>query len=269
MKRSVLFIVSILCVALVASCDYDPENIYGRWKEMHVLDEYGEDATVVRASIVSGTRIVIIGGVGNNHIVEVEDESILSAEYETRGAVMPFETIPAAVRLKPKQYGSTTVTITDTDIDKTFHIQVDVVDEYSSLTVLTSTCDDIQTDMILALRNGEDNDYRLLMKNGKDYECLESGEYHFETFDSALDEVWLTLKSGDKEIVWKILDADNNKDGHIEYVSDVITGLGLSETVMTKLSYTTYYPTLFLFVDTFNPDRTFLTGSAGTIKYMF
>lgn len=37
MKRSVLFVVSILCVALLASCDYDPENIYGRYHQIHVL----------------------------------------------------------------------------------------------------------------------------------------------------------------------------------------------------------------------------------------
>lgn len=43
--------------------------------------------------------------------------------------------MPAQVILLAKKFGSSKVTITDTDIDQTIHVQVTVVNEYATLEI--------------------------------------------------------------------------------------------------------------------------------------
>ena len=141
MKNTFRTILSfVFAITIFASCDNDPDNLYGKNKEMQILDEFGDVTTTAYASIYSGTILSIVGGIGDNHIVEVEDEDILTATYSYRGAmvdgIIPTETMPASVILLPEKFGSTTVTITDTDIDKTIQVHVTVVNEYATLEII-------------------------------------------------------------------------------------------------------------------------------------
>lgn len=259
--------------AMLTSCDGDPDNIYGKNKEMQILDEYGNVATHAYASIISGTRLNIVGGMGNNHIVEVEDESVLTASYSHRGAGDSYfltVTYPAAVNIEPKKSGSTTVSITDSDIDKTIHVLVKVVDEYAALTIMDSNVEGMEDGMMLAFSMGDDNGYHIVSKTGQEYSSSENGEYQFGSYEMEDNHLLLTLKDGGKETTWKITDADNNKEGHQYYIPDIIYGLNLPGRVMTKYSPALNYPSIFLFSDVSDPERNFKTGpSRSTIKYTF
>lgn len=60
------------------------------------------------------------------------------------------------------------------------------------------------------------------------------------------------------------------KDNNKYYIPDISEGLRLSQHVSTKFSPAIHYPTLFLFSDTDNPDRNFVTGRCKEhIKWMF
>ena len=278
MKNTLATILSIVIAAtLFSSCDNDPDNLYGKKKEMQILDEYGDVATTAYASIYSGTVIRIIGGIGDNHIVEVEDEDILTAIYSGRGAmvdgIIPTETMPAQVILLAKKFGTSKVTITDTDIDQTIHIQVTVVNEYATLEIKESSVDGIEEGMKIGFIYGESNEYQIISTNGKEYTSSESGEYHWGEYNYEKNTLTLTLKNKDGETTWNITDADKNAAGHDWYVDEILTGLALPrEEVLTKESPAVSYPTLFKFTDINNPDRYFKTGSSrssANIKYNF
>ena len=278
MKNTLATILSIVIAAtLYSSCDNDPDNLYGKKKEMQILDEYGDVATTAYASIYSGTVIRVIGGIGDNHIVEVEDEDILTAIYSGRGAmvdgIIPTETMPAQVILLAKKFGSSKVTITDTDTDQTIHIQVTVVNEYATLEIKESSVEGIEEGMKIAFIYGESNEYQIISENGKEYTSVEAGEYHWGEYNSEENTLTLTLKNKDGDTVWNITDADKNAAGHDWYIDDIFTGLALPrEEVLTKDSPAVSYPTLFKFTDINNPDRYFKTGSSrssANIKYNF
>ena len=278
MKNTLATILSIVIAAtLFSSCDNDPDNLYGKKKEMQILDEYGDVATTAYASIYSGTVIRIIGGIGDNHIVEVEDEDILTAIYSGRGAmvdgIIPTETMPAQAILLAKKFGSSKVTITDTDIDQTIHIQVTVVNEYATLEIKESSVEGIEEGMKIAFIYGESNEYQIISENGKEYTSVEAGEYHWGEYNSEENTLTLTLKNKDGDTVWNITDADKNAAGHDWYIDEILTGLALPrEEVLTKHSPAVSYPTLFKFTDTKNPERYFITGSgrsSANIKYNF
>ena len=278
MKNTLATILSIVIAAtLFSSCDNDPDNLYGKKKEMQILDEFGDVATTAYASIYSGTVIRVIGGIGDNHIVEVEDEDILTAIYSGRGAmvdgIIPTETMPAQVILLAKKFGSSKVTITDTDIDQTIHIQVTVVNEYATLEIKESSVEGIEEGMKIAFIYGESNEYQIISKNGKEYTSVEAGEYHWGEYNSEENTLTLTLKNKDGDTVWNITDADKNAAGHDWYIDEILTGLALPrEEVLTKDSPAVIYPTLFKFTDTKNPKRYFITGSgrsSANIKYNF
>lgn len=267
---------SLFAILLITACSDDPSHLYGADKEMEILDEYGDVTTNARASIHSGTTITIVGGICDHHIIEIQDEDIISADYISKCVVydgpIKKKTLPAEIRIRAKKQGSTVISITDPDIDKTIHVQVDVVDHYTAMTVLESSVEGIEKDTYLAFKYNDDNEYRFVSKDGKEYDTFEFGEYHFRQpvhFEPG-HAVLLTLKNSDTETTWVITDADNNKDGHKLYISDIYTGMGLPDKIITKLSYTEYYPTEFLFTDASNPDRHFKTTAADTaIKYTF
>ena len=278
MKNTLATILSIVIAAtLFSSCDNDPDNLYGKKKEMQILDEYGDVATTAYASIYSGTVIRIIGGIGDNHIVEVEDEDILTAIYSGRGAmvdgIIPTETMPAQVILLAKKFGTSKVTITDTDIDQTIQVQVTVVNEYATLEIKESSLEGIEEGMKIAFIYGESNEYQIISTNGKEYTSSESGEYHWGEYNYEKNTLTLTLKNKDGDTVWNITDADKNAAGHDWYIDEILTGLALPrEEVLTKESPAVSYPTLFKFTDINNPDRYFKTGSSrssANIKYNF
>ena len=278
MKNTLATILSVVIAAtLFSSCDNDPNNLYGKKKEMQILDEFGDVSTTAYASIYSGTVIRVIGGIGDNHIVEVEDEDILTAIYSGRGAmvdgIIPTETMPAQVILLAKKFGSSKVTITDTDIDQTIQVQVTVVNEYATLEIKESSVDGIEEGMKIGFIYGESNEYQIISTNGKEYTSSESGEYHWGEYNYEKNTLTLTLKNKDGETTWNITDADKNAAGHDWYVDEILTGLALPrEEVLTKESPAVSYPTLFQFTDINNPDRYFKTGSSrssANIKYNF
>ena len=278
MKNPLATILSVVIAAtLFSSCDNDPDNLYGKKKEMQILDEFGDVATTAYASIYSGTVIRVIGGIGDNHIVEVEDEDILTAIYSGRGAmvdgIIPTETMPAQVILLAKKFGTSKVTITDTDIDQTIQVQVTVVNEYATLEIKESSVDGIEEGMKIGFIYGESNEYQIISTNGKEYTSSESGEYHWGEYNYEKNTLTLTLTNKDGETTWNITDADKNAVGHDWYVDEVLTGLALPrEEVLTKESPAVSYPTLFKFTDINNPDRYFKTGSSRSsdnIKYNF
>ena len=268
----------VLAICTLSSCDADPDNLYGKNKEMQILDESGEPCTNTYASFIHGGNLSIVGGIGNNHIVEVEDESILTATYSCRGAScdgpIPTETLPAHVIIEPKSYGSTIVSITDTDIDKTIHVEIEVVDDYLAFTVLESNVEGIEKDKLLAffLKNKVKNhdEYRILSKEGKDYVSSIVGDYHFGDYVEEDNSLTLTLINGETETTWKITDADNNAAGYEYYNHYLLGGLRLPNSLLTKTSPALIYPSKFQFTDTSNPERYFITGRADiNIKYLF
>lgn len=268
----------LLAVMSAASCD-DPDNLYGKKKEMQILDEKGEPVEQMYVSIITSGTLSIVGGMGDNHTVEVQDESILTAHYNGRGAGhshIPTETLPASVVLLPHKLGSTVVSITDNDTDETLHVQIDVVHQYIGLTVSESTAEELEDGtMILFLQDRDVNEYRIVSRNGKEYETLAKGEYHFEEPREDISDTYInpgdvrmTLKDEDGETVWKITDADNNKNAFHGYISDVLSGLGLPDEIITK-EPAMHYPELFLFTDIFDIDRHFMTGRMEVIEYTF
>lgn len=268
----------LLAVMSAASCD-DPDNLYGKKKEMQILDEKGEPVEQMYVSIITSGTLSIVGGMGDNHTIEVQDESILTAHYNGRGAGhshIPTETLPASVVLLPHKLGSTIVSITDNDTDETLHVQIDVVHQYIGLTVSESTAEELEDGtMILFLQDRDVNEYRIVSRNGKEYETLAKGEYHFEEPREDIGDTYInpgdvrmTLKDEDGETVWKITDADNNKNAFHGYISDVLSGLGLPDEIITK-EPAMHYPELFLFTDIFDVNRHFMTGRMEVIEYTF
>ena len=268
----------LLAVMSAASCD-DPDNLYGKKKEMQILDEKGEPVEQMYVSIITSGTLSIVGGMGDNHTVEVQDESILTAHYNGRGtghSHIPTETLPASVVLLPHKLGSTVVSITDNDTDETLHVQIDVVHQYIGLTVSESTAEELEDGtMILFLQDRDVNEYRIVSRNGKEYETLAKGEYHFEEPREDIGDTYInpgdvrmTLKDEDGETVWKITDADNNKNAFHGYISDVLSGLGLPDEIITK-EPAMHYPELFLFTDILDIDRHFMTGRMEVIEYTF
>lgn len=268
----------LLAVMSAASCD-DPDNLYGKKKEMQILDEKGEPVEQMYVSIITSGTLSIVGGMGDNHTVEVQDESILKAEYNGRGtghSHIPTETLPASVVLLPHKLGSTVVSITDNDTDETLHVQIDVVHQYIGLTVSESTAEELEDGtMILFLQDRDVNEYRIVSRNGKEYETLAKGEYHFEEPREDIGDTYInpgdvrmTLKDEDGETVWKITDADNNKNAFHGYISDVLSGLGLPDEIITK-EPAMHYPELFMFTDILDIDRHFMTGRMEVIEYTF
>lgn len=268
----------LLAVMSAASCD-DPDNLYGKKKEMQILDEKGEPVEQMYVSIITSGTLSIVGGMGDNHTVEVQDESILKAEYNGRGtghSHIPTETLPASVVLLPHKLGSTVVSITDNDTDETLHVQIDVVHQYIGLTVSESTAEELEDGtMILFLQDRDVNEYRIVSRNGKEYETLAKGEYHFEEPREDISDTYInpgdvrmTLKDENGETVWKITDADKNKNAFHGYISDVLSGLGLPDEIITK-EPAMHYPELFLFTDIFDVNRHFMTGRMEVIEYTF
>ena len=269
----------LLAVMSAASCD-DPDKLYGKKKDMRILDENGEQVEQMYVSIITSGTLSIVGGMGDNHTVEVQDESILTAHYNGRGAGhshIPTETLPASVVLLPHKLGSTVVSITDNDTDETLHVQIDVVHQYIGLTVSESTAEELENGtMILFLQDETVNEYRIVSRNGKEYETLAKGEYHFEEPREDIGDTYInpgdvrmTLKDEDGETVWKITDADKNTGGHLFYISDILGGLGLTGEVTTKDSPAYNYPELFLYTDIFDINRNFMTGRMEVIAYTF
>ena len=241
---------------------------------MRILDENGNVTTKAYVSTVSHTFLDIVGGVGYYHTIEVEDESLVEVFYSNRGAVNSFlpkysETDPAGIAIKALKFGSTTISITDEDIDKTITIDVEVVDEYKAVTIKESTVEGLEKGVKLAFLNEEENEYRFVKKNGQEYISLEQGTYHFGD-PADYSRLPLTLDNGNTESRWIITDADNNKNGYKHYFSHILEGLNLPNSITTRFQPALHYPSEFLFTDTSNPERYFKTGPANTtIKYTF
>ncbi|MBQ7812675.1 MAG: hypothetical protein IJ394_08970 [Bacteroidales bacterium] len=278
--RNLIRISTMLLAAMsAASCD-DPDNLYGKNKEMRILDENGEQVDQMYVSVITSGTLSIVGGIGDYHTVEVQDESIVTACYNSRGtghSHIPTETLPASVVLLPHKLGSTVVSITDNDTDETLHVKVDVVHQYIGLTVSGSTAEELADGVKILFMQDEDvNEYRIVARNGMDYETLEKGSYHFEETDlengdsgSASEKVTMTLNDGEHEVVWQITDADNNEEGHPFYIAGILDGLGLPSEVTTKMQPAYNFPEKFLFTDTASPDRHFTTGRMEVIEYTF
>lgn len=278
-RRTITGFICALSLYGLASCD-DPDNLYGKRKDMQILDENGEQVTQTYVSLISTGVLDIVGGMGDNHTIYVEDESVLTADYSHRGAGDSFittVTYPASVIIFPQKLGSTVISITDEDTDETLHVRVDVVHQYNGLTVTESTVEELKDGLkICFLQDEEINEYRIVTQNDKEYISEEKGEYHFEweDFDVSGNQlvpgnIYVTLRTSDKETVWKITDADNNLDGHPYYASDIFSGLGLETAVTTKFEPALNFPELFLFTDAEDPERHFMTGRAEVIKYTF
>ncbi len=278
--RNLIGISTMLLAAMsAASCD-DPDNLYGKNKGMRILDENGEQVDQMYVSVITSGTLSIVGGIGDYHTVEVQDESIVTACYNSRGtghSHIPTETLPASVVLLPHKLGSTVVSITDNDTDETLHVKVDVVHQYIGLTVSESTAEELENGtMILFLQDETVNEYRIVSRNGKEYVTLAKGEYHFEEPREDIGDTYInpgdvrmTLRDEDRETVWKITDADNNTGGHLFYISDILGGLGLPDEITTKDSPAYNYPELFLFTDIFDVNRHFMTGRMEVIEYTF
>ena len=263
-----LFTALILGLLLLTSCDKSHESdLYGKDKPLKVMDKDGNVVNqVYTSSWVGMLDCYVVGGMGENYSIEVADTSVLSIIFNknTPSALGFIKHKPHELLISAKKIGTTDISITDTDINQTIHLQVDVIDAYSPVQIKESTVEGYDENMLLAFRISESNEYRVLTKNGKEYITSEVGTYKFGNWNDGSPSDWeVTLTCGDKHTVWSITDADNNKDGHKHYLSDVMRGLDLQYKVFTKFQPLYYYPVLFRFTDTSNPDRTFITGPAG------
>lgn len=260
----------------VCSCDdNDPDNLYGKHKDMMIVDDNLLAVDMVYATIIEGGGFSVIGGKGDNYRVEVLDEDVLTAKVYQRGVGHsdPLTwTQPVAVYLTPKKLGETIVAVTDTDTDETESVRVKVVNRYASLTISDSYVEDITDGSRLWLMDeGEngDNEYRLVRQKYDEYLVSDTGEYHFELPENDRSYFYLTLSNAENETTWIVTDADNNLEGYEWYESDVISGIGLHQHVLTKRTETPAYPKIFLFTDTADPERYFKTGPAKSIKHRF
>lgn len=258
----------IICLLFVCiSCGYD--DPYGNDKPMRLLNEDGEEIDQVHLSrwATSYTYSYIVGGVGENYVIEVEDTSVVDYFYnrkcESKFIFKTYKVDPTEIYISSKKVGSTTISVTDTDAGQTLHIPVHVSDTYAALTILESNVGGYEENMFLAFRIEEDNDYRVLKRDGDEYATLEKGKYTFAEWSQSLNEEWeLTLTCEDEVSVWRITDADNNEGGYKGYISDVVFGLMFPDPVITKWQIAPAYPVKFRFTDTANPDRSFITGPA-------
>ena len=151
----------------------------------------------------------------------------------------------------------------ETDIKDWDKALTEGTDEYETLV------EGMDKGMKIAFAIDATNEYHIASKEGSEYYSESKGEYHFHEYSDS-DYLLLTLKAAEGETTWKITDADNNKDDRKYYISDILQGLKLSNRVTTKFSPAFSYPTLFLFTDTANPDRHFVTGSCNeNIKWIF
>ena len=57
--------------------------------------------------------------------------------------------------------------------------------------------------------------------------------------------------------------------GDDDYISNVIKGIRLHDHVLTKMTPSYAYPQIFLFTDTADSERHFLTGPAKTMRHLF
>lgn len=255
-----------LTMHLFTSCGLG-NDIYGVDKPMKVVDKNNEEINHVWISRgdTPDFYCYIIGGIGDNYEIEVKDTSVVWCTYNLSiSSYIPGKMIPTHLHIHAKNTGNTIISITDLDVDQTLHIDVNVTDTYAALTILESEADGYEDNMLLAFRVYDGNDYRLLKQNGEGaYITIEQGTYEFGEYRKADWE--LTLISEGKETVWHISDADNNKDSHKSYDSDVVLGLRFPRPVYTKWQFRSYYPTLFRFTDAANSDRTFITGRAETL----
>lgn len=269
----IMAIFSILALGIYSCTPEDPSNIYGRNKEMQIVDENNIEIEMTYATMLGGGGFNIIGGKGKNHRIEVVDEDILTATYCQKGVVYPEKwTMPATVSIQPKKIGETTVIVTDTDTDETKMVKVKVVYNYQTLTIRDSSVEGLMDGMQICFLNegeGGDNEYRIAIQSDNEYIPHEQGEYHFEIPETDRSYFFLTLKNDEKETTWKITDADNNSRGDDDYISDVIKGIRLHDHVLTKMTPSYAYPQIFLFTDTADSERHFLTGPAKTMRHRF
>ena len=269
----IMAICSILALGIYSCTPEDPSNIYGRNKEMQIVDENNNEIEMTYATMLGGGGFCITGGKGKNHSVEVVDEDILTATYCQKGVVQPEKrTMPASVFIQPKKIGETTIIVTDTDTDEMKMIKVKVVYNYQTLTIGDSSAEGLMNGMQICFMNeGEegDNEYRIVIQSDNKYISYEEGDYHFEIPETDRSYFFLTFKNDEMETIWKVTDADNNSEGLDNYVPNVIKGIRLHDHVLTKLTPSWAYPQIFLFTDTANPDRHFKTGPAKSISYRF
>lgn len=269
MKTLKLLAAFVVALSFLISCDYSKlDDRYGKKIPLVVVDANEEEINQLYFPRWSGSYYYIHGGLGENYQVEVEDTSVLYCYIKRKRAetvcLLPVKMIPSTIVIHGKKFGETTISITDTDVDQTVHLQVEVIDEYSAITILESEADSYEENMLLAFRIGGGKDYRLLKKEGEEYTTSEIGTYEFGE-PSETD--WkITLTCGEQETVWRITDADNNRAGHKYYSPSVVSGIDFPYKIFTKVWDPIYhYPTKFRFTDTANPDRSFITGRADTL----
>ena len=258
----------------ICSCDNnDPNDFYGKHRQMQLVDNGYNIVEMTYATPAKGGGFNIIGGMGDNHRIEVMDEDILTATYNPRSSLQPENvTFLASVNLHPKKVGETSVIVTDTDTDETKMIKVKVIYNYATLTIRESTTEGLMNGMKICLMDeGEEggNEYHIAIQDDNEYISYEKGKYHFDLPEHDRSYFFLTLKNDEKETTWKITDADNNSRGYDDYISDVIKGIRLHDHVLTKMTPSYAYPQIFLFTDTADSERHFLTGPAKTMWHLF
>ena len=256
----------IICLLFVCiSCGYD--DPYGNDRPMRLLNKDGEEIDQVHLSrwVNDHTHCYIVGGVGENYVIEVEDTSMVYSFCKRKSEskfIFKYRVNPTYMYISNKKVGSTTISVTDIDAGQTLHIPVHISDSYAALTILESNVGGYEENMFLAFSIEEDNYYRVLKRNGDEYASLEVGKYSFAEYSQRRNEEWeLTLTCEDEVTVWRITDADNNEGGYKGYISDVVCGLRLPDPV-TKWEQAICYPQKFRFTDIENPERSFITGPA-------
>lgn len=264
-----VFSAVIIALALFSSCVKDVVGQdYGKDNQIQILDENGEEVNHVYISRWEmPVCYSIVGGLGENYLIEVEDTDVVSCHVNSKivdsFCFIPYLVEPAELYVSGIAFGSTTISITDVDADQTIYLHVDVMDGYIAASIVQSDVDGYEENMLLAFSISESNEYRILSQSGKEYTTVEVGTYKFGEPGKTGWE--LTLSCGDSETAWCITDADNNRHGYANYIPDVSQGLGLPYSVTTKFEFQEHYPDRFCFTDTANPERSFISGPADVV----
>lgn len=177
MKRLVYAVLAAMMI--LSGCEYHPYYDGQKFRLYHrSCGLVEEDGAVVNIPLVTEKpfSINLLGGLGKNHYVQIEDPEYLDYEI-TKGDVVneAFDApdfIPVGVVLKPKKLGETSVTITEADTGESITIKVKIREAYKALKIYNSDCC-LEAQTILCFRCGGSDDVLKICKGN-----LETGEFH-------------------------------------------------------------------------------------------
>ena len=157
MMKLKVFAALVCALSFLTSCGYNEfEGVYGKKESLRIVNKNENEVHQVYLTKWTHPMFYILGGMGSNYEVEVEDTSLVSyticSKLIEKLSFLNVNKIPSRIYLQGKKLGRTTVSITDTDVNQTVHLQVEITGAYSAITILESDVEGYEEDMLLAFR---------------------------------------------------------------------------------------------------------------------